>query len=813
MLAVIGSTTLYGQQPLDKAVQLKWRPATGYDGNKNLGLQLVLINKSTQDIVLDDQELWFNSMFQVIEAQTDKYSISNLRGNLFRVDFKKQKIRAKDSLVVDYTSQFAISNISTAPTGFYFQSKSNPKNYQHLRDVTYQPVYASKEEQRQFAASLYDNNAERNMAGEPNLVFPTPRALQLGDGVFALPLVWKVSIPAAFEGAFAAVGSDPVLNSLKIEEAKDQPATFRVEQVTGMANEGYSLSITDRGVHIKASSLAGVFYAVQTFKSLLLTTKGKHLPFVDIVDEPRFAYRGFMMDVSRNFRSKETILKYLDLMAAYKLNVFHFHFSDDEGWRIEIPSLPELTEVGAQRSPLFKSGSAIQPAYGSGALHVGPQYLTRADFIDILRYAKDRFITVVPEIETPGHGRAAIKAMEYRYHRLLKAGNKSEAERYLLSDLSDASVYNSAQNFGDNVMNPALPSTYAFIDQVITEFQGMYQDAGLTLERISLGGDEVPNGVWEKSPQAQQLMAEKGFTSALEIWPYYIDKVNAICRAKGIAMAGWEEVGMVNKGKGMVVNTELPNRANMQVDVWNNVIGGGQEDLAYRLANAGYKTVLISASNMYFDMMWNTNFDEPGLKWATYADLYHAYSLLPEDYFANITTYYRGKTLGKAHFDKHKRLDPVGKDNFIGIKGGIWSETIHAEADMDYMVLPRFFTLAERAWSPKRGYESEADFTVEAFNTDYARFINRLGHIDLPHLARNFNFRLPAVGVKEIDGQLYANIEYPGFHIYYSLEGNPTAASQRYQSGKPIPVVEGRRISFAVIDSKGRVGPITYFTK
>src|SRR5690606_31576575 len=139
-------------------------------------------------------------------------------------------------------------------------------------------------------------------------------------------------------------------------------------------------------------------------------------------------------------------------------------------------------------------------------------------------------------------------------------------------------------------------------------------------------------------------------TCALPI--YYIDKINKICLKKGLQLAGWEEIGMVNKGKGMVVNPNIADKQNMQLDVWNNVIGGGQEDLVYRLANAGYPTVLISASNTYFDMMWDRSFDEPGLNWATYADLYHSYSLFPEDYFANIHTYYSGKKLDRSRISQ-----------------------------------------------------------------------------------------------------------------------------------------------------------------
>jgi hexosaminidase len=342
----------------------------------------------------------------------------------------------------------------------------------------------------------------------------------------------------------------------------------------------------------------------------------------------------------------------------------------------------------------------------------------------------------------------------------------------------------------------------------------MYKDANISFKKISIGGDEVPNGVWTKSPKIDALMQREGMKSPNEVWPYYIERVNAICLAKGLDMAGWEEIGMVNKGQGMVVNPELQNKSNIQVDVWNNVIGGGQEDLAYRLANAGYQTVLISASNMYFDMMWNTNFMEPGLKWATYADLFHSYSLLPEDYFANIDTYYSGKKLGKKGFSQRIRLTEKGKANFLGIKGGLWAETVLNEEQMDYLVFPRFFALAERAWSDKRPYENEAKFDLKLLENDYAKFITKVGADELPKIAEQVKFRLPGVGLKEVKGKVFANVEYPGFSIYYTSDGSlPSLNSERYEANTAVPYRAGQVLAFAVVDSEGRLGQVSYFKK
>ncbi|ERJ58431.1 beta-N-acetylhexosaminidase [Sphingobacterium paucimobilis] len=815
----MGHAVLAQQTTVAEQAQLSWRTSQSYNGSDNLDLVLVIRNISTADLDLSKWDLWFNTMYPVIDKKTEKYAFSNQRGNLFKLEFANQILAPNDSLVTVYTTQYAISNISTVPNGFYFQDKNDPKVYHAVENVSYDPITLPALQQNSFNASLYARNEKLNKNATVPLIFPTPKSIRSRKGSYELPATVGCFVSPGLSMGLGAINGVPAIEGLKVVPSKEKDAQLVIKQVDGLNREGYRLSVSNDGIHVEASSGAGAQYALQSLVSLLspamyFSHEARHIPYVQIEDEPRYAYRGFMMDIARNFKDKAVILKYLDLMARYKLNVFHFHFIDDEGWRIEIPSLPELTAIGAVRSPLFKDGSSLQPGYGSGGNHGYNQFLSRADFIEILRYAHDRNIVVVPEIETPGHARAAIKAMEARYEHFMALGKQAEAERYLLYDPEDRSEYNSVQHFGDNVINPALPSTYAFLEKVIDEFIAMYKEAGIPFKKISIGGDEVPSGVWTKSPRIDALMKKEGMKSTHEVWPYYIQRVNEICTAKGLDMAGWEEIGMVNKGDGMVVNPMLPNKSNIQVDVWNNVIGGGQEDLAYRLANAGYQTVLISASNMYFDMMWNTNFMEPGLKWATYADLFHSYSLLPEVFFANIDTYYSGEKLGKKGFANRVRLTEKGKANFLGIKGGLWAETVLTEEQMDYLVFPRFFALAERAWSAKRNYEDEAGFSLKGIENDYAGFIHKVGLHELPKLAPNVKFRLPGVGLKEINDAVYANAEYPGFSIYYTLDGTlPSLESNRYEKGQPVVYKQGQTLAFAVIDQEGRLGQVSYFKK
>ncbi len=233
----------------------------------------------------------------------------------------------------------------------------------------------------------------------------------------------------------------------------------------------YTLRVTSDQVRIEAGSAEGVFYGIQSFKTLLPAVawagaKGSvSVNGVVVDDAPRFPHRAFFMDVCRNFQEKEQILKLLDAMALYKLNVLHFHITDDEGWRLEIPSLPELIAVGARRGHTTDNANFLQPSFGSGPdvnHSKGTGYYTREDYIEILRYATERHITVIPEIETPGHARAAIKSMDARYNRLMKAGQPKEAREYLLRDTADRSEYRSVQGWNDNIINVAMPSVYKF---------------------------------------------------------------------------------------------------------------------------------------------------------------------------------------------------------------------------------------------------------------------------------------------------------------------------------------------------------------
>src|SRR2546427_7855297 len=423
-------------------------------------------------------------------------------------------------------------------------------------------------------------------------VFPTPVAVTPGMGSLRLNAMPPVDAPEALksEAAFAAEYLRPYFASTRA--GSGPPLRLEIGVVEGQTSaEGYSLVVDPvQGIRIVGVSPAGVFYGLQSLRSLLPAPTprvGLVLPTIRVVDAPRFGYRGFMLDVARNFHPMAQVLRTLDLIARYKLNVFHLHLTDDEGWRIEIPSLPELTALGARRGhppdsdrhlpPAFGSGPAVDQPWGSG-------FLSRADYIEILRYAAARHIEGIPELEMPGHARAAIRAMQAN-------------PQYRLNDPDDRSVYASPQNYHDNVMNPALESTYRFIERVVGDLAAMHREGGMPLRHIHMGGDEVPGGVWQGSPAVQTYLKAHDLTSVDDLWFVFYGRVAQILKAQegGLLPSGWEEIAVRKTQRGGQ-QTNIPNpdfaARGWRAYVWNNVPGGGAEDLAYRLANGGHPTGL-----------------------------------------------------------------------------------------------------------------------------------------------------------------------------------------------------------------------------
>lgn len=795
---------------------VKWQLIKSNDDRFGQASRLTLNNLSDQPLACEKWSLWFNFIRQIDPESLDKrFKVEHKNGDLYQLSFTDLNltIAAGDSLAIDFLTNGRLPNFSDGPSGLYltYAEEHNARGYRVANFSIVRAGYSNGDLLKKLDRQYQLNHLVENAQGQ--FTIPSVLSGKQGKGSYILNSESTLYTDRVFEqeGRYFKHFIQQFSGIVIPVSAKVKPGRgISIRKDPLLAEEEYQIRVSETGIAITAATGKGAFYAIQTIKSLLPPEIGKlqqlKIPFLRILDKPRFSYRGLMLDVARNFQSKASLMKVIDVMARYKLNTLHLHLNDDEGWRLEIPGLPELTEVGSIRNAEFASGNSLQPAYGSGATGERSFYTT-ADFIELLKYASARHIDVIPELETPGHARAAIKSMEARYHRYMAMGKPVEASQYLLNDAEDRSEYNSAQNWNDNVMNVAKPSTYRFISTVLEGMKTMYAAAGNPLKKVHLGGDEVPKGAWEKSPELKRLTDSLGFSSVNRIWPYYIQKIAGICKAKHLELLGWEEMGMLNKGKGMEVNPELAAEG-IQLDVWNNLVGDGQEDLAYKLANAGYKVVFTSANNFYFDLAWADTFEEPGHSWAGFTDIRKAYSFIPANYFLNLSKDNSGASLKPGYFDQKVRLSPLGRANLIGIKGALWTEKVASQDRFEYMLFPRIIALAERAWGAENSWEKGQVFDSDNFFKDYVAFMKKLGGQELKKLDilnGGYLYRLPALGVRVKGDSLLCNVEYPGFDIFYTTDGTlPTVASAIYKG--PIRLNKTKTYQFKVMSGRGRAG-------
>ena len=819
------------------SLHASWELLDNHHNENNRFLSvLTLVNNGDQPLPAEGWSLYMNNLWG--EDRSANFYIEQVNGDLSRfypTDFF-DGLAPGDSIRVEVVSPGSVLNISGAPIGLYLVWDDNTEEGHSIGSYEVKPVdgpeVLNRGPQDQVPVAtpdvVYRNNEGISDLDASQLpkVFPTPVEYATFDGTFALNSKVTIEYLPEFEteakylsGEMARILGDSLAMAPAGQGGSGSKIMLRKADTEA---EGYRLSVKPRTVTIGASDSAGIFYGIQSLKTALPPEawSGEQpsvaVPAMEVSDHPRFGFRAFMQDVARNFRTKEQILKTLDLMSLYKLNVFHFHFNDDEGWRIEIPGLPELTEVGGRRAHTLTNENHLQPSHGSGpeSDYPGSGYYSTEDFIEILEYATERHIKVIPEIETPGHARAAIKAMDARYRRLMADGQVEVASRYLLQDPRDRSEYRSVQGWDDNVMDVSMPSTYRFLEKVIDELQAMYKEAGAPLERIHMGGDEVPNGVWELSPSVIKLINENPEVESVgDLWGYFFRRVNGMLKERGLLLYGWEEVGMKEALWGgeshHVADTSFA-KENVQLDVWNNVMGSGAEDLAYRLANAGYKVVLSGVSNFYFDLAYQKAFPEPGLYWGGFNSLDKPYSFIPYDYYKNAKEDLLGRPLAADHFTDMERLTEEGRKNIVGIQSLLWAEKLISDERQEYMLTPKLLAMAERAWAPQPQW-AEGDWGAdnqEQYRQAWSEFLNIAAKRELPrldHYAGGFAYRIPTPGAVVRDSMVHANVQMPGFIIRYTTDGSePTAESPQYTG--PFALPEEGVVKMKVFNHNGRGG-------
>jgi hexosaminidase len=841
ILFVFSSLFAFSQKKLEFStndLQIDWKLVTNnHKGEDKYLFTFTLTNNSKKSILPPTGwTIYYNANREIADSNlTGPLKSFRIHGDLFYLKpaagFKG--LKSGESISAEGIGEAWAFNISDAPAGYYLVWDNDPKKaYAINKTSATPPADINKFKRSPNQANdqvtpemVFDQNANIQDISTLSLteVFPTPVAYQVKEGTNTISSATVI----VFDYIFSKEA-----DYLKEELASFTTATFsndpnpvntiQLAVDNTLPEEGYTLSVTKNKIKISASKAVGIFYAIQSLKSLLPLDAWKSkqatltVPCVEITDQPRFAYRGLHIDVARNFQTKEEIKRVLNWMAMYKLNKLHFHFSEDDAWRVEIPALPELTTIGVKRGHTLDSKEYMPSAYGSGGdiNNIQSSYYTRNDYIEILKHAKSKFNEVIPEIETPGHARAAIKAMDARYARLMKEGKPEEAKQYLLSDPEDKSVYLSAQNFRDNVMCVAQPGVYNFVATAIDAFVSMHQEAGMPLKTIHVGGDEVPQGVWEKSPIAQNLLKtlpKDKYRQTSDLWLYYWDKVYNILKQRNLYLSGWEEIGMreskVDGNRVMMVNPEFANN-NFHTYVWNTVVGWGAEDLPYRLANGGYKVILCPVSNVYFDLAYQKDFNEVGYYWGGFVDIDKPFYFIPYDYLKNTAVDRFGVPIDPAMLQGKDKLTDYGKTNIVGMQGELWSENIRSAADLEYLAFPKMFGLVERAWAADPEWATTNDVTKakSLYSEAWSQFVNVVGKQELTKLnyyQGGANFRIPTVGAKQMNGAIHANIQLPGLSIRYTNDGTePSLNSKQYVQ----PIADKGVIKLRAFDSKGRGG-------
>lgn len=496
---------------------------------------------------------------------------------------------------------------------------------------------------------------------------PRPLKVMPGEGGVVMEKGLRICVSDGLESEGAwlckhlenVFGFDMVLSDIPV------PGGVSMRLVDGMESEAYRLTVSDAQVIIEASDPAGIFYGVQTFLQMMppevygqrdMELTRWELDAVTVEDAPRYGYRGVMLDVSRTFYDADHVLRLLDWMAYHKLNRFHWHLADDNGWRIEIRKYPELTEKGAWRG----DGEVSPAAYGQGHGRYGGYY-TQKEIRQVVEYAAERHIEIIPEIDLPGHSRSLIGVMP---------------EMACPVDVP----YISVNGETDNVLCVAREENYRILRDIFKEIASLFPS-----EYIHIGGDEVDHTPWNNCPHCQALARELGLEGPQEIHSHFVYRVEDIIHGLGKKMAGWDEI---------VISDARYDTSSM-VYAWRSVESGRMS------VDKGYRTVVQIGEYCYLDMKQSRA--ERGHSWAGIVPLSKTYSLEPDEILVGA---------------------PADSSLIVGVQAGLWGELLAWPPRlMEYQLFPRLCALAEVGWSSKADRDF-ADFERRLYGGHFSRLYN-----------------------------------------------------------------------------------------
>ena len=801
-------------------IAVAWQMGQNNAAANNYSSRFVIKNISKQPLGAD-WEFFFNQFSRSVTLPAGcPVDIKEVSTTYYRIkpNANYKPLAAGDSLVIDLVMGGSLVNKCYVPAGGHVVMGGDMAHPQAVA-ISCSPLDKPGQWRDHKAYPdgnyMYSYNEAINGFGDGYTgndydIFPAPKQVDIEDGFTQVGSLVTIKTGkflqwGGYRRAKALLTSELQKRGVYASSGQSTVIELLLDKKLSTNGEYYTLRVHDGKISIHGVTQAALMNGVKTLIAALDHSKGHRLQNCFVIDWPDFGYRGVMLDIARNFVIKPADFKRtIDLLAYYKINTIQFHFTDDEAWRLEIPGFPELTQVAARRgATLDENGYLAQIFDGNGnpddLSQCANGYYTRAEFIDLLKYARSRGVRVIPEIETPGHARAAIVAMKNR------AKNNPTAEQFRLWDDKNESVYTSAQSYHDNVLNVASDDVYRFIDRVVAELEKMYKEAGLKLEIVHLGGDEVPNNAWSKSPDVQALMQREGLKTQHEVSEYYVKRISELLAARKIRIEGWQEVALNHKPE---FNTVVAPRV-AGVNAWSTV--GSRSDVPYRLANDGYPVILSNVTNFYMDMAYSWHQNEQGLHWGGKVDEFDAWSALPANIYASARTAVDGTPInittagdGKAKLEK--------PENIIGVQAQLWGETLRSFDEVQYMLLPKMMGVSERAWTAMPEWSKNLTDN-QAYNEARHQYNLKIGTRELPLLkGMGYTFRVGPPGIKLVDGKLMINTQYPDELVTYTLDGSePTVDSPRWTA--PVPVKTQPQVIKAKAFYLGHESVTTYLFK
>ena len=584
-------------------------------------------------------------------------------------------------------------------------------------------------------------------------VVPLPERVAKGQGTFLLTASTEAVLLSGDDSLACVTGAldqvlEPVFGKgLRVRHA-DVPldGALNISCDAAMPADGYRLEITPGRAEIVAGSAAGAFYAVQTLRQLIpaaaygaANVRAVELPVVTIEDKPCLGYRGMMLDVCRHFFTVDEVKEALDIMALHKLNVFHWHLTDDQGWRIEIKKYPKLTEVGSVRSRTLigrdPGGEYDENCKFDETPYGG--YYTQDEIRDIVAYAADRAITVIPEIDLPGHMLSALTA----YPELGCTGGPYEVW--------------GRWGVADDVLCPGQEKTFEFLEDVLDEVVGLFPS-----ELIHIGGDECPKVRWEKCPRCQArirqlgLRDKDGYTAEHYLQGYVTDRIGKYLAERGRRIIGWDEI----------LEGQAPSDA--IVMSWRGSAGG------IKAAKLGHDVIMTPNSHFYFDYYQSPDADAEPFGIGGCVTIDKVYS-----------------------FDPMADLTPGQQAHILGVQANLWTEYIASDDHLEYMLLPRLAALSEVQWC-QPGVKDWVRFR-DGFRMD--RIYSQMGYVFAKHI---FGIK-GSYAVDPQKGAVVMTLTTQGdVPIHYTLDGSePTAASPRYTG--PVEIGKSARFRATALREGG----------